>query len=211
MAAQHKHNAAVEYFAARSHDAWRAEFLKNNPDQAGLPRMRMRGGKMVDINQPWSSLDPAAKADNKIAAETAYAALDRFPKNREKAAAYVHKQWIKRNRADPNQAKDLFKPYNELSEIEKDKDRAHIDQMKAALKAVRKARKDASAKKAKKKPKAATLVLDDKTAARLHAAAQALSAATGAKITAEALLSAGAEAVLAICEAAAPAKRKKKR
>ena len=75
MAAQDKQNAAVEYFAARSHDAWRAEFLKNNPDQKDTPRMRMRGGKMVDINQPWKSLDPAAKADNKIAARAAYDAI----------------------------------------------------------------------------------------------------------------------------------------
>ena len=75
----------------------------SNPDQKDEPRMRMRGGKMVDINQPWASLDPAAKADNKIAAACAYAAVKRHPGNREKAAAYVHKQWMKRNRADPNQ------------------------------------------------------------------------------------------------------------
>lgn len=208
MAAQDKQNAAVEYFAARSHDAWRAEFLKNNPDQKDTPRMRMRGGKMVDINQPWKSLDPAAKADNKIAARAAYDAIERFPKNREKASAYVHKQWIKRNRADPNQSQDLFKPYAELPEIEKDKDRAHIDQMKAALKAV-KAKK--TGKKAKKAKAAIAPQLDAKTAARLSDAAAALSAATGRNITAQALLTAGAEAVLAICETAAPAKRKKKR
>jgi hypothetical protein len=148
-----------------------------------------------------------------IAAETAYAALDRYPGNREKAAAYVHKQWIKRNRADPNQPQDLFKAYDELSEVEKDKDRAHIDQMQAALTAVRKAKK-ASAKNTKKQAEfaaAVSLQLDAKTAARLEAAAAALSAATGRKVTAQALLAAGAEAVLAICETAAPAKRKKKR
>lgn len=208
MASKKTIEAAVDYFAARSHDAWRKQFHKTNPKERALPRMRMRGGKMVDINQPWKSLDPAAKADNMIAAETAYEALARFPKNREKAAAYVHKQWIKRNRADPNQAKDLFKSYAELPEVEKDKDRAHIDQMKASLKAVRQTKK--AAKRAKNAT-SASLQLDAKVASRLEAAAVALSAATGRSITAQALLSAGAEAVLAICEAAAPAKRKKKR
>lgn len=209
MTAQRKQEAAIEYFASRSHDKWRREFLKNNPADKDKPRMRMRGGKMVDINQPWSALDSAAKADNKLAAQAAYDAIDRFPKNREKAAAYVHKQWIKRNRADPNQAQDLFKPYSELPDVEKDKDRTHIDQMKAALKAVAKAKK--KAKSAKPKAKATALALDTKVTARLEVAAAALSAATGRKVTAEALLLAGAEAVLAICETAAPAKRKKKR
>lgn len=217
MAAQQDQEAAVEYFAARSHDAWRREFQKNNPDQKDQPRMRMRGGKMVDINQPWTSLDPAAKADNMIAARTAYDAVERYPSNREKAAAFVHKQWVKRNRADPNQAQDLFKPYSELPDIEKDKDRAHIDQMKSALAAVAKAKKAAKkgAKKGKKAAKklksAAALQVDGKVAARLEAAAAALSAATGRNITAQALLAAGAEAVLVICETAAPVKRKKKR
>ncbi|MFT3726538.1 MAG: hypothetical protein QM759_01765 [Terricaulis sp.] len=213
MAAQQMQKA-VEYFAARSHDAWRREFHKNNPDQKAQPRMRMRGGKMVDINQPWSSLDSAAKADNMIAAEAAYSALERYPKNREKAAAFVHKQWVKRNRTDPNQSPDLFKPYAELPEIEKDKDRVHIDQMKAALAAVAKPKK-AKAKKDKKpgkakKEKLPGLQLDAAMAARLDAAAAALSKATGREISAQALLVAGAEAVLVICETAAPSKRKKK-
>ena len=179
--------------------------------------MRMRSGKMVDINQPWTSLDPAAKADNMIAAETAYAAVEKYPDNREKASAFVHKQWIKRNRADPNQPQDLFQPYADLPEVEKDKDRAHIDQMKEALAAVARPKK-AKGKKAKragkskaKTAKAELLQLDAATAVRLEAAAVALSGATGRAITAQALLTAGAEAVLAICEIAAPVKRKKKR
>src|SRR5207253_2902337 len=128
--------AAVEYFAARSHDAWRKQFHKTNPKERALPRIRMRGGKMVDINKPWKTLDPKAKAENKVAAYAAYAAIEKFPNDREKASDYVHKQWIKRNRADPSQPKALFKPYSALPEVEKDKDRAHIDRMKAA--AVRK-------------------------------------------------------------------------
>jgi|GEM_PF-2364163 len=205
---------AVDYAAGRMHDAWRRQFMKDNPEAANQPRLRMRQGKMVDVNQPWERLDPAAKQDNKLAAYDAYAAVERFPKNREKAAAFVHAAWVKRNRADPNQPPGLFKPYAELSEVEKDKDRAHVDEMKDAVAAVtstaeRKRKKAKNKKKAKKKPP--PLALDAALAERLEAAAAALSKATGAELSAEALLAAAAEAVLAICDAAAPARPRNKR
>lgn len=203
MAAKKTLEAAVDYFAARSHDAWRRQFHKANPKERALPRMRMRGGKMVDINKPWKDLDPKAKADNRIAAYAAYAAIEKFPNDREKASDYVHKQWIKRNRADPSQPKTLFKPYSALSEVEKDKDRAHIDRMKAALAAVRKRQS------APKQAPLRALRLDHRAAARLHAAATRLSAALGVTVTAEALMAAGVEAVLAVCEAAAPPLRRR--
>src|SRR5215207_7671700 len=125
--------AAVDYFAARSHDAWRRNLLKTDPKQKGKPRLRQRGGIMVDVNQPWTKLHPKAKADNKRAAYDAYEAVKKFPNNREAAAAYVHVRWIKRNKGDPSQSKALFKPYAQLPEAEKDKDRAHVDNMKRAL------------------------------------------------------------------------------
>jgi len=209
MASKKILEAAVDYFASRSHNAWREQFLKDHPDQAQLPRMRMRGGKMVDINQPWAALDPAAQADNKVAAYAAYNAIEQFPKDREKAAAYVHKQWVKRNRDDPNQPQDLFKPYKDLPEVEKDKDRAHIDRMKAAIKAAGKKPKRPKAKRTAEESK--TLRVGESAAIRLEAAAERLSKALGRDVTAEELLAAGIEAVLTICESAAPAKRRKKR
>jgi hypothetical protein len=205
MAAKKTVEAAVEYFASRSHDAWRRQFHKANPKERSLPRLRLRGGKMVDINKPWKELDPKAKAENKVAAYAAYAAIEKFPNDRERASDFVHKQWIKRNRADPNQPKDLFKPYSALPEVEKDKDRAHIDRMKAALRAVQ-------VKKPLKKTAARTLQVDVRATVRLEAAATRLSAALGRAITAEALMAAGVEAVLAVCETTAPrAKPKKKK
>jgi hypothetical protein len=207
--------AAVEYFASRSHDAWRRDFLKANPDKRAAPRMRLRAGKMVDINQPWATLDPAAKKDNKAAAYDAHEAVTRYPNDREKAAAFVHQRWIKRNKADPNQPKALFKPYSALPKVEKDKDRAHVDRMQAALAAVAKQAKTAPAKKSAKK-KAAKLAkpvkrlqLDADTSARLTAAAKRLSATLGRRVTAGELAHAGLQAMLAIYEAA-PAKRAKK-
>ena len=129
-------DAAVDYFSSRSHNAWRKRLFETNPDQRGKPRMRLRGGVMVDINKPWASLDPKAKAENKRAAYDAYDAVMRFPDDREAAANDVHISWMKRNKADPNQPKALFKPYAKLPEVEKDKDRAHIDRMKEAIAAV---------------------------------------------------------------------------
>ena len=70
--------AAVDYFSSRSHNAWRKRLFETNPEQRGQPRMRLRGGVMVDINKPWSSLDPKAKADNKRAAYDAFDAVKRF-------------------------------------------------------------------------------------------------------------------------------------
>ncbi|MFZ2030327.1 MAG: hypothetical protein WAU68_08475 [Vitreimonas sp.] len=216
MAAKKTIEAAVNYFASRSHDAWREKLHDTNPAERDLPRMRERGGKMVDINKPWSELDPKAKAENRIAAHAAATAIEKYPDDREKAAAYVHKQWIKRNKGDPNQPKDLFEPYAVLPDVEKDKDRAHIDRMKAAFDAVKKARKTKKKSKqvAPKKPKAEkapALTLDAASSARLEAAAAALSKALGRTISAEALLAAGVEAVLAACETSAPKRKRKKK
>lgn len=216
MTANDTLEAAVDYFAARSHDAWRKQFLKANPKAAKQPRMRLRGGKMVDINQPWKKLDPAAKKDNKKAAYDAHEAVARFPNDREKASAYVHQRWIQRNRKDASQPKALFKPYSALPEDEKDKDRAHVDRMKAALAAVRKQAKSREGVK-KRAPKRKTvkraakpIQLDVDTSQRLEAAAKRLSATLGRRVTARELAHAGMHAMLALYEGG-PSKRTKKR
>jgi hypothetical protein len=196
--------AAVDYFSSRSHNAWRKRLLETNPEQRGQPRMRLRGGAMVDINKPWASLDPKAKADNKRAAYDAYDAVKRFPGDREAAANYVHERWMQRNKGDKSQPKALFKAYARLPEVEKDKDRAHVDRMKAALRAV----SPKKARKAKAKTIATkTVQLDAETWARIEAAAIALSKALGRSVSPEALLVAGAEAVAAV--ARPPRKAKK--
>ena len=174
--------AAADYFAARSHNAWRRALLKSKPGQRGKPRMRLRGGVMVDVNQPWSKLHPKAKADNKRAAYDAYEAVTKFPNDREAAAAYVHECWVRRNKNDPSQPKALFNPYARLPEVEKDKDRAHIDNMKRALAAVRKASSKKTPRKAAKntKPQSATrtVEIDASTWRRVRAAIRAERAQT---------------------------------
>lgn len=204
--------AAVDYFAARSHNAWRAGFLKANPKEKSKPRLRQRGGVMVDINQPWARLHPKAKADNKHAAYDAFEAVKKFPNDREAAANYVHERWIKRNKGDPNQPKALFKPYAQLPEVEKDKDRAHVDEMNRALAAVRKGASKWAPKaaRAKRVAPATTVRVDAKAWRRLESAARQLSATLGREVTPEALLGAGVEAMAAVCKAVAAEARSKK-
>lgn len=211
---------AADYVAGDMHDSWRKDFLKNNPAERGKPRMRMRDGAMVDVNQPWAKLHPKAKADNMRAARDAYDAVTKFPKNREAAAKRVHDLWIKRNKADPNQPKDLFKPYAKLPEVEKDKDRAHVDAMTKAIAAVRKSVKKVapgkakagkkSAPKAKRANGAASVKIDAQAWKRLQASAKKLSSALGRDVAPELLLAAGADAMAAVAKALAAKSRNKR-
>ena len=200
---------AADYFAGRSHDAWRATFHKTNPAEKDKPRMRMRGGEMVDVNQPWSKLSEAAKQDNLRAARDAYAAVKKFPKDREAASDLVHQAWIKANKGDPNQPKDLFKPYAKLPEVEKDKDRAHVDAMKKAIAAVTKAPKKIEKAPKKAKAKSASKI-DAKAWGRLEAAAKDLSKALGRKVSAETLAVAGMDAMASLAKSLATEARAKR-
>ncbi len=198
---------AADYFAGRSHDSWRKSFHKTNPAEKDKPRMRMRGGEMVDVNQPWSKLHPAAKQDNLRAARDAYAAVKKFPKDREAAADFVHQAWIKANKGDPNQPKDLFKPYAKLPEVEKDKDRAHVDAMREAIAAVS---KKAPKKTAKAPAKAGAPKIDAKAWGRLEAAAKDLSKALGRDVSAETLAAAGMDAMASLAKTLAAQARSKR-
>jgi hypothetical protein len=205
--------AAVDYFAGRSHDAWRKAFHKNNPAEKAKPRMRERGGLMVDVNQPWSKLHPNAKADNLRAARDAYAAVKKYPNDREAASEFVHVAWMKRNKNDASQPKALFKPYSKLPEVEKDKDRAHVDTMKRAIAAVSKPAPKKSPRKAAAKPKPAAsgalINIDARAYKQLQAAAKQLSKALGREVPAEALLLAGVQAMTALSQAMAAQARRK--
>ncbi|MBL8547944.1 MAG: hypothetical protein JNL81_15880 [Hyphomonadaceae bacterium] len=197
--------AAVDYFASRSHNAWRKTLLETNPEQRGKPRLRLRGGVMVDINKPWASLDARAKADNKLAAYDAYDAVLQFPGDREAASNYVHERWMQRNKNDKAQPKALFKAYARLPEVEKDKDRAHVDRMTKAVRAVS-ARKS-STRKPKKAAGTKQIQVDAAAWKRIEAAAKSLSAAVGRPVSAQALLVAGVEAVAAAVKSSSKSKK----
>lgn len=218
--------AAVETFAAEAHNAWRRQMLKNDPAQRGQPRMRLRGGQMVDINQPWKSLHPNAQLDNRQAARDALAAVEKFPSDREAAAAHVHKLWIKRNKGDPNQPAALMKSYAGLPEAEKDKDREHVDRMRALLSkkpsrgvskaGAKRAGKTAVTEPARRKPMAKKAAGKDKALrlsaaqwARLEALAAQMSQTQGRRVSAEAAGQAALTAMLGVFDVVGLSKRRK--
>lgn len=170
--------------------------------------MRLRGGVMVDVNQPWAKLHPKARADNERAARAAYEAVKKYPNDREAAAEEIHKAWMKRNNADKNQPKALFKPYAQLPEFEKDKDRVHVDNMKKALASVR---RNGAAKRDTAHARTAGAAMLTATQWRsLEAARQKLSKALGQDVPMGPFLLAGAQALAAIAKAA-PVKLNKRR
>lgn len=123
---------ALEKFASNLHEIWRNGWIKQNGGKS-LPRMKKGStGKDVDINVPFSNLDPAWRKENEQAAEAAFQAVNKFPNDEESAANFIHQEWMKRNpKGDWNAAQHV--PYESLPEEEKEKDRVHVRSMKSLL------------------------------------------------------------------------------
>ena len=132
-AADPERNSVIDKFGADSHNAWLKNFRESNPAEADKPRMRERGGAMVDVNQPWDKLDDRAKADNAVAAGAAYDAYKAHPDDIEAGSAMIHDAWVERNKKDKSIDKALLEPYAKLSEEEKEKDRAHWRRVRDTL------------------------------------------------------------------------------
>ena len=117
---------AVTQFASAAHDEWRRSLP---PKEQNEPRIRSKnGGPKADINVPFEELHPTAQQENLAAGRAAAEAVTKFPDDMEKAAEYIHIQWMKRNpKADYNAAQHV--PYDELPEDEKEKDRVHVRTM----------------------------------------------------------------------------------
>lgn len=67
--------AVASAFGEIQHENWRKglpDSEKFNPDGTVKPRMRMKFGKMVDLNRPWNELDDEAKRENYEAGLAAY-------------------------------------------------------------------------------------------------------------------------------------------
>lgn len=96
-------------------------------------RFNSDGKIEIDIaNTSYSELSHAWKAENKASAEAAIGVVTQaFIENRpldeafiEAASSYVHEKWLERNGAwDPPEQN---KPYEELTEDEKEKDRLYV-------------------------------------------------------------------------------------
>jgi len=117
---------AVTQFASSAHEEWRRSLP---PKEQNEPRIRSKnGGPKADINVPFEELHPTAQQENLAAGRAAAEAVTKFPDDMEKAAEYIHIQWMKRNPKDDYTAAQHV-PYDELPEDEKEKDRVHVRTM----------------------------------------------------------------------------------
>ena len=119
----------ITQFASLAHEEWRRNF-----DPTGTkPRIKKNSdGSEGDINQPFDKIHPDWQRENLAAGKAAADAVAKFPTDMEKAAEYIHIEWMKRNpKADYNAAQHV--PYDQLPEDEKEKDRVHVRTMMKLL------------------------------------------------------------------------------
>ena len=121
---------AVQQFASAAHEKWRRSLP---PNEQNGPRIRSKnGGPKADINVPFDQLHPTAQQENLAAGIAAEQAVKKFPNDIEKAAEYIHIEWMKRNPKDDYTAAQHV-PYDQLPEDEKEKDRVHVRTMMKLL------------------------------------------------------------------------------
>lgn len=120
----------VTEFAALAHDAWRKNYIAADGD---VPRIKKNSdGTEGDINVPFEKLHPDWQKENLAAGKAAEEAVRKFPNDIEKAAEYIHNEWMKRNpKGEWNAAQ--HKDYSELPPDEQEKDRVHVRTMKNLL------------------------------------------------------------------------------
>ena len=117
--------SAITQFASSAHDEWRRNF---DPTGTKERVKKNSDGSEGNINVPFDKLHPDWQRENLAAGKAAAEAVIEFPNDIEKAAEYIHIEWMKRNpKADYNAAQHV--PYDELPEDEKEKDRVHVRTM----------------------------------------------------------------------------------
>lgn len=124
---------ATTQFASMAHDEWRKSYIDregNKPREKVVPAGYPDSGQTVDINVPFNDVHPHFQKDNIEAATAAKSAVEMFPNDIEQGSNYIHIQWVKRN---PWADEKLKVPYEQLPEIEKEKDRVHYRLMKKLL------------------------------------------------------------------------------
>ena len=119
--------------ASELHEQWRLQF---DPERTGKTRVKKNSdGTEADINVPFVQLHFDWQKENLLAGVAAKAAVDQFPDDNdlEKAASFIHEEWMKRNPKESWNAHQHV-PYAELPEPEKEKDRVQVRMMKEFLK-----------------------------------------------------------------------------
>lgn len=121
---------AISQFASSAHDEWRRNF---DPTGTKERIKKNSDGSEGNINVPFDKLHPDWQRENLAAGKAAAEAVVEFPNDIEKAAEYIHIEWMKRNpKADYNAAQHV--PYDNLPEDEKEKDRVHVRTMMKLMK-----------------------------------------------------------------------------
>lgn len=116
---------AVTQFASMAHDEWRRNF---DPTGTKERIKKNSDGTEGNINVPFEKLHPDWQKENLAAGKAAAEAVSKFPNDIEKAAEYIHIEWMKRNpKGDWNATQHV--PYDQLPEDEKEKDRVHVRTM----------------------------------------------------------------------------------
>lgn len=127
-----KKNESLNYilineFCTKSHENLRKCFDEVYA-KTGIPsKQRIKknsDGTEGDINVPFENLHPDWQKENIAAAHAALTAL-RMNGTVEEKASFIHEEWMKRNpKADWNAEQHI--PYEQLPEVEKEKDRRHL-------------------------------------------------------------------------------------
>jgi hypothetical protein len=119
----------VTQFASKAHEEWRQNF---DPTGTKTRIKKNSDGSEGDINVPFDKLHHDWQKENLAAGAAAKKAVEQFPDDEEAAAEYIHSEWMKRNqKGDWNAAQHV--PYDQLSDQEKEKDRAHVRTMKQLM------------------------------------------------------------------------------
>ena len=116
------------------HKQWQENRRKSNPDEATRIKKTKdaawaeeNGTDEVDIlNTDFADLPEDWQGENLAAATAAVDAVD-SSETEDEAASIVHDQWMARNSWEKDSQPELFVPYDELSDEEKEKDLVHVE------------------------------------------------------------------------------------
>ena len=122
---------AVDAVASKAHQNWQQNFRRDNPSAKSRMKDDGAGGQVDILNTSYEDLPEKWKKENKLGAEAAVDAVEKFGADMEAAAEHVHVKWLERNGEWAPEAQK--KPYADLSDEEKEKDRVFVRDARKAL------------------------------------------------------------------------------
>lgn len=123
----------IEELSELAHQAWRDLTYPNRPNVLHLRfEFQKLGDELININKPYIELNNVWKKVNNKTVNAALFAYSKNHNNRKNAASYIHDEWMKHNEHLKDNIKyaHLFKSYDKLTDIEKEKDALFYDLIK---------------------------------------------------------------------------------